>query len=227
MLPPGHMAMAAAAVEGVARVAVRIGDEAMSGTGANDRKRVYEVVGLVLYNLKERLRMVDGRGHDPRVTVCVCEPSGPENCSGVIELTVGWRPKAGGSVETRTSVTAAAFADLRNPHEWVNTIAGNVSLTLIQLLGEPAAKWRCYQPPGDLRELEYSVRDFGHLVVRRKGKDGGPIAWDELQAVKNAVFGPEAWCVEVFPAMSVMVANAPHRHLWVWTGDFDPRRENL
>lgn len=42
-----------------------------------------------------------------------------------------------------------------------------------------------------------------------------PISWDELQSVKNEVFGEDAWAIEVYPPESEVVDEAPFRHLWL------------
>lgn len=62
--------------------------------------------------------------------------------------------------------------------------------------------------------LRYQMAGDGHLKVwRDDGQDG--ISWDELQAVKNEVFGSEAWCIEHYPAASMLVDQVPIRHLWL------------
>lgn len=50
------------------------------------------------------------------------------------------------------------------------------------------------------------------LQVWRNGDE--EISWDELQRVKNHVFGPEAWAVEIYPAESELVSLRNVRHLW-------------
>lgn len=53
-----------------------------------------------------------------------------------------------------------------------------------------------------------------HLTVEKfDGTDG--VTWDELQAVKNEMLGPEAACVEVYPPESELVNDVNRRHLWV------------
>lgn len=60
---------------------------------------------------------------------------------------------------------------------------------------------------------------LGHLMVAHSGS----ITWDQLQAVKNAVWGPEARAIEVYPRNSDLVNAGPFRHLWrLGEGDFCP-----
>lgn len=51
---------------------------------------------------------------------------------------------------------------------------------------------------------------LGHLMVEHDGA----ITWDQLQAVKNAVWGEDARAIEVYPAQSQLVNVATMRHLW-------------
>lgn len=60
---------------------------------------------------------------------------------------------------------------------------------------------------------------LGHLWVEHDGT----ITWDELQAIKNEVWGPAARAIEVYPAAEDVVNNAPLRHLWLLgLADFAP-----
>lgn len=60
---------------------------------------------------------------------------------------------------------------------------------------------------------------LGHLMVAHSGS----ITWDQLQAVKNAVWGAEARAIEVYPRSSDLVNAGPFRHLWrLGEGDFCP-----
>lgn len=53
-----------------------------------------------------------------------------------------------------------------------------------------------------------------HLRVwRRDHKDGIP--WDDLQAIKNEVFGPEATAVEIYPPQAEVIDEVNMRHLWL------------
>lgn len=52
--------------------------------------------------------------------------------------------------------------------------------------------------------------DLGLLSVRHYGG----ISWDTLQRVKNAIWGPEARAIEVYPAQSAVVNTLNERHLW-------------
>ena len=51
---------------------------------------------------------------------------------------------------------------------------------------------------------------LGHLAVTHDGS----ITWDQLQAIKNAVWGPDARAIEVYPVQAEVINNAPMRHLW-------------
>lgn len=60
---------------------------------------------------------------------------------------------------------------------------------------------------------------LGHLMVSHDGS----ITWDQLQAVKNAVWGPEARAIEVYPRQGDLVNSGNWRHLWrLGGGDFAP-----
>jgi hypothetical protein len=51
---------------------------------------------------------------------------------------------------------------------------------------------------------------LGHLIVEHDGA----IAWDQLQAIKDAVWGEEARAIEVYPRASDVVNAGQFRHLW-------------
>lgn len=60
---------------------------------------------------------------------------------------------------------------------------------------------------------------LGHLMVEHDGS----VTWDQLQAVKSAVWGPEARAIEVYPSQSDVVNTGCYRHLWrLGEGDFCP-----
>lgn len=77
-----------------------------------------------------------------------------------------------------------------------------------------------------IREMEegsvlrvYHDAQLGHLAIEHDGT----IAWDELQAVKAAVWGPSARAIEVYPAEGQVVNSADIRHLWrLGETDFAP-----
>jgi len=51
----------------------------------------------------------------------------------------------------------------------------------------------------------------------------GTITWDELQALKNEHFGPDAVAIEVYPPHSQVVNSLPMRHLWkLGSGEYWP-----
>lgn len=52
--------------------------------------------------------------------------------------------------------------------------------------------------------------DLGHLWVEHDGS----ITWDQLQAIKCAVWGDSARAIEVYPASGNVVNSANIRHLW-------------
>ena len=49
------------------------------------------------------------------------------------------------------------------------------------------------------------------------------ISWDELQKIKDAVWGPDVRAIEVYPRAADVVNNGCYRHLWrLGEGDFCP-----
>ena len=62
-------------------------------------------------------------------------------------------------------------------------------------------------------------RQLGHLMVAH----GGTITWDELQAIKNAIWGEGTRAIEVYPVNDALVNSGNYRHLWrLGKGDFCP-----
>jgi hypothetical protein len=60
---------------------------------------------------------------------------------------------------------------------------------------------------------------MGHIAVAHDGS----ISWDQLQAIKNAVWGADARAVEVYPRQIDLVNSGNFRHLWrLGQGDFCP-----
>jgi hypothetical protein len=60
---------------------------------------------------------------------------------------------------------------------------------------------------------------LGHVEVAHDGA----ITWDQLQAVKAALWGAEARAIEVYPAHSDVVNSGNYRHLWrLGSDDFCP-----
>ncbi len=60
---------------------------------------------------------------------------------------------------------------------------------------------------------------LGHLTVAHDGT----ITWDQLQAVKNAVWGKDARAIEVYPRADQLVNTGNYRHLWrLGRADFCP-----
>jgi hypothetical protein len=58
---------------------------------------------------------------------------------------------------------------------------------------------------------EVLIHPMGQISVRHDGH----IAWETLQQIKSAVWGPEARAIEVYPADSQIVNNVFARHLWL------------
>lgn len=53
-----------------------------------------------------------------------------------------------------------------------------------------------------------------HIRVWREDGESG-IGWDELQAIKNEVFGDDATCIEIYPPKHEVVNEVNMRHLWL------------
>ncbi|MCW9041730.1 MAG: hypothetical protein OQK05_00180 [Pseudopelagicola sp.] len=76
---------------------------------------------------------------------------------------------------------------------------------------------------GEIRKV-HGFRVFvddrqGHLAVEHNGA----ITWDDLQAIKNDIWGAEARAIEVYPKQSQLVNSAQMRHLWrLGEADFAP-----
>lgn len=68
--------------------------------------------------------------------------------------------------------------------------------------------------------LEHEVPGVGWIrklsVERVDGRDG--IGWDELQALKDELLGPDAVAVEVYPPADEVVNERNRRHLWEFPG---------
>lgn len=63
----------------------------------------------------------------------------------------------------------------------------------------------------EINGLHVGVDDhLGHLWVAHEGA----ITWDELQAVKNAIWGASTAAIEVYPPQDKVINNVPLRHLW-------------
>lgn len=78
-----------------------------------------------------------------------------------------------------------------------------------------------------LQQQERMVQGFavlvdlqlGHLMVAHDGT----ITWDQLQAIKNEVWGRDARAIEVYPRAGDVVNGGLFRHLWrLGEGDFCP-----
>ena len=68
--------------------------------------------------------------------------------------------------------------------------------------------------------LSVTIDDtLGKLMVEHDGT----ITWDQLQAVKNAVWGADARAIEVYPVQAAVVNSGNYRHLWrLGPADFCP-----
>ena len=75
-------------------------------------------------------------------------------------------------------------------------------------------------------ELEHKLNGRWLQVWREDGTDG--ITWDELQNIKNEVFGKEAWAFEIFPPESELINTRNVRHLWLAKdGKFLPNLKSI
>ena len=75
--------------------------------------------------------------------------------------------------------------------------------------------------------VEDRYRGFDLTIDMAQGRvtvaHDGNITWDELQDIKNYVWGDAARAIEVFPAQSKVVNSGNYRHLWrLGPGDFCP-----
>jgi hypothetical protein len=62
-------------------------------------------------------------------------------------------------------------------------------------------------------------RALGLLSVEH---DGG-VSWDELQALKNCVWGEDSVALEVYPPAGMVINSGAWRHLWrLGPGEFWP-----
>ncbi len=79
-----------------------------------------------------------------------------------------------------------------------------------------------YPDPIEMEVLGFDVMvddTLGHLAVAHDGS----ITWDQLQAIKNLVWGSDARAIEVYPVQTEVINNAPLRHLWrLGADDFCP-----
>jgi hypothetical protein len=77
---------------------------------------------------------------------------------------------------------------------------------------------RDYPDPVESHILGFDVlidHNLGHLAVAHSGS----ITWDQLQGIKNSVWGAEARAIEVYPSNDSVVNNAQMRHLWLLGAD--------
>lgn len=78
-----------------------------------------------------------------------------------------------------------------------------------------------------LQQQELIIQGFAVLVDQQLGHmmvahDGG-IRWEQLQAIKDEVWGKEARAIEVYPRAADVVNTGNFRHLWrLGEGDFCP-----
>lgn len=84
-------------------------------------------------------------------------------------------------------------------------------------MSEPVINLYVFEGLDGIEAEEYEA--LGHLIV----KHNGLITWDQLQAVKNEVWGPDTRAIEVYPAQDDVVNGGNIRHLWrLGAGDFCP-----
>jgi hypothetical protein len=79
-----------------------------------------------------------------------------------------------------------------------------------------------YPDPVEMDAMGFAVMvddRLGHLAVAHDGT----ITWDQLQAIKNLVWGVDARAIEVYPVQPSVVNNTQMRHLWrLGKDDFAP-----
>lgn len=76
--------------------------------------------------------------------------------------------------------------------------------------------------PEDITVLGFSCRHDRRLGLLSVAHDGS-IGWEELQAIKDAVWGAECRAIEVYPRRSALVNTGNWRHLWrLGEADFCP-----
>lgn len=65
--------------------------------------------------------------------------------------------------------------------------------------------------------------NWGIVQQASLGRHGDiePITWDELQRIKNELFGEDKTAIEVYPTTKHLVCQAPMRHLWILPGGFE------
>ncbi len=79
----------------------------------------------------------------------------------------------------------------------------------------------------DHQTRELQIDGFAVTVDDSIGKlmvaHDGTLGWDQLQAIKNAVWGHCARAIEVYPVQGAVVNSGNFRHLWrLGPGDFCP-----
>lgn len=74
--------------------------------------------------------------------------------------------------------------------------------------------------PATICGFACTVNDaLGHVEVAHDGA----ITWDDLQAIKTALWGEDARAIEVYPAQVDIVNSGNYRHLWrLGADDFCP-----
>lgn len=64
-------------------------------------------------------------------------------------------------------------------------------------------------------EHAFADAEIWHLSIKRRTKSPAH-DWRDLQAIKNAIVGPEFEAIELYPASSRVVDTANQYHLWVF-----------
>lgn len=73
----------------------------------------------------------------------------------------------------------------------------------------------------DYKPLRFSQTDetyYVHYDPERgllSVEHDGQITWDDLQDIKNSLFGEDACAIEIYPPSDRVVNNLPMRHLWL------------
>lgn len=75
-----------------------------------------------------------------------------------------------------------------------------------------------YPDPTEMEVMGFRVivdDTLGHLAVAHDGS----ISWDQLQRIKNLVWGLDARAIEAYPPQSEVINNVQMRHLWLLGAD--------
>lgn len=62
----------------------------------------------------------------------------------------------------------------------------------------------------------FNLMTIWHLAICRI--DGGPLTWDDMQAIKNELCGEDVEALELYPAAARAITGPEVRHLWAFIG---------